>query len=54
MDKKSKCLSCGYSIFFEKNAREVQCPKCTKVWLVVKEEGEVFLEPKEFVANTAL
>ncbi|MBI2598388.1 MAG: hypothetical protein HYW50_04280 [Candidatus Diapherotrites archaeon] len=47
MELKTKCLSCGYSLFFEKKAEEVDCPKCGKKWQVMKEDDEVFLEPKE-------
>ena len=54
MESKAKCLKCGYSLFFEKKAHEVECPKCMQKWLIIKEDGDMFLEPKENLAEENL
>ena len=47
---KAKCIKCGYGIplssqEYEK-AESVQCPKCSTEWTILRDEGELFLEPR--------
>ena len=47
---KVKCIRCGYGIPLgsqeSQNAESVQCPKCASDWTILRDEGELFLEPK--------
>ena len=51
MESKAKCLKCGYSLFFEKKDSEVECPKCMQKWLIIVEDQDIFLEPKEYIES---
>jgi predicted RNA-binding Zn-ribbon protein involved in translation (DUF1610 family) len=48
---KTKCIKCGYSIPLSsedlRKADSVQCPKCASEWNIMRDEGELFLEPKQ-------
>ena len=47
---KVKCIRCGYGIPLDsqesQSAESVQCPKCSSDWTILRDEGELFLEPK--------
>ena len=48
---KAKCVKCGYGIPLSSkeynSADSVQCPKCSSDWTILRDEGELFLEPKK-------
>ncbi len=47
---KVKCIKCGYGIPLASQGavkeESLQCPKCNSDWTILRDEGEVFLEPK--------
>jgi len=48
---KAKCVKCGYGIPLSSQEYEkadgVQCPRCSSDWTILRDEGELFLEPKK-------